>query len=1189
MNRTAKLFVTAPRVVEATYVTSAVAVENLAKFQQIVAGVKKVAPRSDEFIYFVCRAIHSMEAANLDPKTGELVGDGAIDLDSGVWKSASGRLPYINQNGDAFPEAELLKVIGKKDGRDIQAYHSFIGRGLFVNHASDDAEKIRGIILDATWDPKTKGVDLLVACDKIAYPELARQIEAGYSNDVSMGTQVQWSVCSECHNKARVEKDYCVHVKTAKGGFYNGRPVYEANFGLNFIEISVVATGADPKAKIRQVIASLTKLADSRSANLKTHTAKSDLTAAQADLDKIKTALHALASADSYDDPKLISLGIDLSDDPQNVTTPSAQDVQASLLSLTAKMADLQNQIFEIKGATMSTQNKEIKAYLTDEGQGELNTTEQNKPEFHQNYTKVRDTQDKQMVGKGMEGGKDGMHPGAGSESDEAIKTRLLRTQLDERKQKREALLREAYLMDQGQGELNTTEQNKPEFHQNYTKVRDTQDKQMIGKGMEGGKDGMHPGAGSESDEAIKTRLQRASLRAKLVKAANKADSKWVVATKDGIELLAASASDFYGDDLNKPYEDNSAITNADWVHSKEFGLNLMAAIRKLGLPEVKAQIMSVKASCAMKEDLSKVADDKDAAKAKEADKKDDKKEDDKKADAASTAKTVKAGELPAFIQDKIDAKKEGGDKKDEKKADDKKDAGDKKADDKKDDKGDKDEKKAAAVADKKTVKAQMAPGADVDLSTPAGAAPVDAAKAPAPEGEEKGDVDVNINVEPDGEDKEAGSGIPADAKQALQDVASQMADLGDQLAAIVGNESGEGGLDEEASKEGEEVGSDHVDSGDELAELDQALGSAGAKGDEAKAAGDEAGMAAAANLKKQINKLISSAVKDAKIVIANTKKFVTKHAHLLPKSIRANLAARKAARLALADKLYGLTNDGMMEKDAHPKGNTTAVPGHEVKTQTAQHDANEKVAMKSPTGKLTASQEARRLKVQAFHQKATQVVAPGVTVNQTGPDGKPVATPSPATPQATAAAQPAKTATLPAKPGVVPAVATAAADKETKAYYNELFDLDPACKAFAKDLTKDYDSKSSKASIDAFKGKVHRAYRTALRQAKLSQIAATQDAVETQVNLLLEMDDKAFESFDKAVANSSKGTVVQADTKEATASGVLRTASANTVEQGEKVDTDPRHQVMAKERSQRVTELQTQLSSLNWSTTGHR
>ena len=46
-----------------------------------------------------------------------------------------------------------------------------------------------------------------------------------------------------------------MHIKMHKGGAYNGRPVYEENHGIEFIEVSFVTTGADPQAKVLEVLA----------------------------------------------------------------------------------------------------------------------------------------------------------------------------------------------------------------------------------------------------------------------------------------------------------------------------------------------------------------------------------------------------------------------------------------------------------------------------------------------------------------------------------------------------------------------------------------------------------------------------------------------------------------------------------------------------------------------------------------------------------------------------------------------------------------------------------------------------------------------------------------------------------------------------------------------------------------------
>ena len=113
------------RVIEAR---QALSTDNTTKqFARLIKAVRRIAPKSAEFTYFVCRAIHAMEAANIDPRTGQIVGDGHIGED-GKWHSAGGIIPYINQNGDGFPEGELLAVVStRSDGTEVRAFETFIG------------------------------------------------------------------------------------------------------------------------------------------------------------------------------------------------------------------------------------------------------------------------------------------------------------------------------------------------------------------------------------------------------------------------------------------------------------------------------------------------------------------------------------------------------------------------------------------------------------------------------------------------------------------------------------------------------------------------------------------------------------------------------------------------------------------------------------------------------------------------------------------------------------------------------------------------------------------------------------------------------------------------------------------------------------------------------------------------------
>jgi len=578
---------------------------NMKRFRELTAEIKRVAPKSDEFVYFVCRAIHAMEHANLDPVTQQFSGDGHIvrrgedgccstckqnmqDWQEGLWHSEAGVKPYINQNGDAFPESELLKEVTSEDGKEIKAFETFIGRGLFVNHASDDAEKIRGIILDAQWDQGTKGVDILVACDKVAYPELARQIEMGYSNDVSMGTQVAYSLCSDCGNRAVTEDDYCEHVRASKGLTTAGcEDVYEINNGLNFIEISVVSNGADPRAKIKTVLAKLNETVNERETRANTcvnpmeaERLRDEIRDLQAQIQKLSKEASEGVCNDDCDD---IENGGVCTDDSRN----DAEQIEARRIRRYKTARDLgleleadplkEDGVINDKKESSMSKDQEKKAYF--QGGGGLNDPSAT-PYQSEDYTSVRDNDDKQMIGQGMEPGSEGM---AGD--DESVKQQVQRGSIEERRQRRHALLnqtKEAYF--QGGGDVNDPA-TLPYEKEDYVKVRDTEDKQMVGQGMEPGSDGM-----AGDDASIKEQLQRAKLRATFRKSASRGNSAWTLFA--GSEpLMSVTAEQLYGEDLDVPNEDNSEITNWEWVNSKDYGKNLIQAVKQLGFDTVKAQI----------------------------------------------------------------------------------------------------------------------------------------------------------------------------------------------------------------------------------------------------------------------------------------------------------------------------------------------------------------------------------------------------------------------------------------------------------------------------------------------------------------------------------------------------------------------------------------------------------------------
>lgn len=160
----------------------------------------------------------------------------------------------VNYNFDGFPSEELRK-----------AYRTFVGRPLFVNHANHDYKRARGVIVDAAYreNGSDKFIELLAEVDPKTFPRLASALENGDIDAVSMGTDVTYSLCSYCGNKATDVHEFCEHVLYAKGSTIPKRQpdgsskdilVYEECRGLNFFELSFVFDPADGTALLQEVI-----------------------------------------------------------------------------------------------------------------------------------------------------------------------------------------------------------------------------------------------------------------------------------------------------------------------------------------------------------------------------------------------------------------------------------------------------------------------------------------------------------------------------------------------------------------------------------------------------------------------------------------------------------------------------------------------------------------------------------------------------------------------------------------------------------------------------------------------------------------------------------------------------------------------------------------------------------------------
>jgi hypothetical protein len=160
-----------------------------------------------------------------------------------------------NDNFDEFP-GDQIKT----------AWNTFIGKPVFVNHKNDDPRRARGVIVDAALheDVNPDGsedtwVEVLMEVDAVRFPRLAKAILAGEIDRTSMGTNVEYSLCSFCGNKAATPLEYCQHIPAMKGqriyrrnastGKQEGVLVREICYGLGFFENSLlVEDPADPTA-----------------------------------------------------------------------------------------------------------------------------------------------------------------------------------------------------------------------------------------------------------------------------------------------------------------------------------------------------------------------------------------------------------------------------------------------------------------------------------------------------------------------------------------------------------------------------------------------------------------------------------------------------------------------------------------------------------------------------------------------------------------------------------------------------------------------------------------------------------------------------------------------------------------------------------------------------------------------------
>lgn len=557
------------------------------KFAKFATELKNIAPKAKDFLYFSAIMMHSAEASLLE-SDGSIKKDASGKALNSHWEtngesvrwvcSDSNVRPYRNANGDIFPERELLL-----------AHKKWIGKPLCLDHKSSSVDMIRGVIVDTYYDQKHKRVIALCALDKINYPDLARKVSTGYATSVSMGTAVGRAVCTDCGKVARIEPDFCEHMR--KKSCYG-----EINLDLNPIELSIVVNGADPQAKIRQVVASANSIAtyvENKSALIsklgEDETRDIELASdVQKGMDEIKHQLTELQGKidelrqNEEEEQKRHEAAERAEEAPAQEESADANDTEQKdlltkdalpmLESILCKIAELDIKINKLSNEDVQMTTKK-NAYF--QGAGGDNEPTPGKPTYQKEEAdSVRNTQDKQMLQTGDMGPVDGLFPG-----DEQKKKELQRLAQREEKRMaalaaaREVLQKNSYL--QGGGGVNEPTPGKVKYpKEDSDKIRDKEDKQMTGAPP-------FPGVGKVDglygkDQEVKQKLLRAKLTAKFIKAANidgtpdLGESRWQVYA-NGSLILTATVNDITGNRANSLY---------DSVATEDFGRKLLSRVK---------------------------------------------------------------------------------------------------------------------------------------------------------------------------------------------------------------------------------------------------------------------------------------------------------------------------------------------------------------------------------------------------------------------------------------------------------------------------------------------------------------------------------------------------------------------------------------------------------------------------------
>lgn len=233
----------------------------LSSFDHIPADTYRT---DDGYVYVKVRAISSRVNKNFDGwPVNELAG-----MDEGEYRKITSN---FQKDSSTLETLTFTKDSSNLKSKGDYGFRTFIGRPIFIDHNNSDPQKTRGVIVDAMlhiepshktasdsyWSDAPENhkpetwIELLLEVDAKSFPKLAKALTDGKVNAVSMGCNVEYTLCSVCNNKAANVEEYCDHIKKKGTTFKTGNTsklAYEDCYNVNFFEISAVFDPADVTA-----------------------------------------------------------------------------------------------------------------------------------------------------------------------------------------------------------------------------------------------------------------------------------------------------------------------------------------------------------------------------------------------------------------------------------------------------------------------------------------------------------------------------------------------------------------------------------------------------------------------------------------------------------------------------------------------------------------------------------------------------------------------------------------------------------------------------------------------------------------------------------------------------------------------------------------------------------------------------